>query len=100
MKLLLYVAAGLLAVGVAFLLIARNQIPADNPIVITAIIALFGVPPIGSFWMMYMSIRHEKNPLPMVLLAIFIPFTFVWYYFERVRPRAGSFGQREVKRWN
>jgi hypothetical protein len=35
--------------------------------------------------MMYMSIRYEKHPLPMVLLAAFIPFSFLWYYFERVR---------------
>jgi hypothetical protein len=39
---------------------------------------------VGAFWMMYMSIRHEKSPLPMVMLA-FIPFTFLWYYFERFR---------------
>jgi len=36
--------------------------------------------------MMYMSIRYEKKPLPFVLLALLIPFTFLWYYFERVRP--------------
>lgn len=35
---------------------------------------------------MYMSIRYEKKPLPMLALALFVPFTFVWYYFERVRP--------------
>ncbi len=35
--------------------------------------------------MLYMAIRYEKHPLPMVLLA-FVPFAFFWYYFERVRP--------------
>ena len=36
--------------------------------------------------MMYMAIRHEKRPLPIILLA-FLPYTFLWYYFERVKPQ-------------
>jgi len=47
--------------------------------------------PIGAFWMIYMSLRFEKKPVPYVLLA-FVPYSFLWYYFERVRPgipRAG-----------
>lgn len=84
MKLLLYIAGGLVAMGVAALLITRGQAPASHPALLIAFVALFGIPPLGAFWMMYMSIRHEKNPFPMVLLA-FIPFTFLWYYFERVR---------------
>ena len=87
MKLLLYVAAGFLALGLAVLVITRGHAPASNPLMLFAIVALFLVPPLGAFWMVYMSVRYEKAPLPLVLLAFFIPFTFVWYYFERVRAR-------------
>ena len=48
------------------------------------LVFVFAVPPLGAWWMIYMAIRYEKNPLPMILLA-FLPYTFVWYYFERVR---------------
>lgn len=45
---------------------------------------VFVVPPVGTFWMLYVSIRHETHPLPMALLS-FVPYAFLWYYFERVR---------------
>jgi hypothetical protein len=83
-KLLLYVVGGFVVMAGAAILIARGQAPENNPAILVAFIALFAIPPLGAFWMMYMSVRHEKSPLPMVLLA-FIPFTFLWYYFERVR---------------
>jgi len=85
-KVLLYVALGFAAMAAAALLITRGQAPESNPAVAVAFVALFAVPPVGAFWMMYMSIRYEKKPLPFVLLALLIPFTFLWYYFERVRP--------------
>ena len=86
MKLLLYIGSGFLVMGAAALLIAREQAPAGNLVVLSAFLALFAIPPLGAFWMMYMSVRDEKNPFPMILLA-FIPFTFVWFYFERIRHR-------------
>ncbi len=49
-----------------------------------ALCVIFAIAPLGAFWMMYMAIRHERSPLPMIALA-FIPFTFLWFYFERVR---------------
>ena len=85
MKLLFYVAGGFVVMAVAALVITRGQAPDSHPVILFAFVALFGIPPLGAFWMMYVSIRHEKNPLPMVLLAL-IPFTFVWYYLERIRP--------------
>ena len=85
MKLFIYIIAGLLVFMLAGLVITRGQAPADSPAMMFGLWILFGVPPVGSFWMMYMSIRYEKNPLPMILLAL-IPFTFLWYYRERVRP--------------
>jgi hypothetical protein len=85
-KLLLYVAGGFVAMALAALVITGGgQAPESHPLMLLAFVALFAVPPLGAFWMMYMSVRYEKKPLPMVLLA-FIPFTFFWYYFERVRP--------------
>ncbi len=34
--------------------------------------------------MLYMAVRYEAQPLPMMFLA-FVPYAFLWYYFERVR---------------
>jgi uncharacterized integral membrane protein len=42
--------------------------------------------PFGSFWMLYQSIRFESKPLKYVILS-FLPYAFLWYYFERVRKR-------------
>jgi len=86
MKLVLYVVGGFVALALAVLVITRGQAPASNPVMLFAVVALFVIPPLGAFWMIYMSIRYEKRPMPLLLLAFFIPFTFVWYYFERVRP--------------
>ncbi len=91
MKLFLYIVGGFVAMAAAALLMARGPAPEGHPAILFAFVILFAVPPIGAFWMMYMSIRHEKSPLPLVLLA-FIPFTFLWYYFDRVRP--GKVGRR------
>ena len=85
MKLLIYIVGGFAAMAAAALLIARGQAPESHPAILFAFVALFAIPPVGAFWMMYMSIRYEKNPFPMVMLA-FVPYTFLWYYFERVRP--------------
>lgn len=86
MKLLLYIAFGFVVTAVAILLLLRGPAPESHPALMFALVVLFGIPPLGAFWMIYMSIRHEKNPFPMLLLALFIPFAFLWYYFERVRP--------------
>jgi hypothetical protein len=86
MKLLIYVALSLVLTGSAVLLLTRGPAPENHPAVLL-LIGLFGIAPLGAFWMMYMSIRYEKKPFPLLLLASFVPFTFLWYYFERVRPR-------------
>jgi len=84
MKLLLYIVLGFVVVGAALVLIAGNNAPASSSLILFGFVILFAIPPVGAFWMMYQSIRYEKKPLPIVLLA-FIPFSFLWYYFERVR---------------
>lgn len=43
--------------------------------------------PVFGIWMLYQAIRYEVKPLPYVLLIAFVPFSYVWYYVERVRPR-------------
>ena len=40
---------------------------------------------LGNFWMMYMAIRYEKEPFPLVAMACLIPFSCVWYYLGRFR---------------
>jgi NADH:ubiquinone oxidoreductase subunit 2 (subunit N) len=84
MKLGIYVVGGFAVLGLCFVLLSSSQPPVNNPVVMLCLVALFGIPPLGAFWMMYMAIRHEKNPAPVILLA-FIPFAFLWYYFDRFR---------------
>jgi hypothetical protein len=43
---------------------------------------------LGSFWMLYQSVRYEIRPLSFILFS-FIPFSFVWYYFQRYSKRTG-----------
>jgi len=58
---------------------------AKNGFEIFIVMILFMGSPIGSYWMIYKSIRYEARPLPFIVLAL-IPLAFLWYYFERVRP--------------
>jgi len=46
---------------------------------------------IGCLWMFYQAVRYELRPLRFVLLA-FLPFSFIWYYYERYLRR--QFRQR------
>jgi hypothetical protein len=43
--------------------------------------------PLCALWMVYQAVRHEAKPFFYIFLAGFVPFAFVWYYFERFRPR-------------
>jgi hypothetical protein len=94
MRLLLYIIGGFVALALAALLVTGGQAPESHPLMLFAFVVLFAVPQIGAFWMLYVAIRYEKKPFPMLLLA-FIPFSFLWYYFERVRrgklKRSGDF---------
>jgi hypothetical protein len=79
--LVVLVIAGLNSV-MAVVVFSRGAI--KDPVVVFALSLLFVVPNIGTIWMLYISIRFERRPLPFVLLA-FIPYAFLWYYFQRVR---------------
>ena len=43
---------------------------------------------IGALWMLYQSVRYEIRPLLFCVLSI-VPFSFVWYYYERSTKRQG-----------
>jgi len=80
----------LLLIGIAALPLAvsvvAGQSPEPNPLVLFVIATPFVALSLGALWMMYLSTRYEKKPLPILLLAMFVPFSFLWYYFGRVRP--------------
>lgn len=43
---------------------------------------------IVALWMLYQAIRYEIRPWRFILLS-FLPFSFIWYYFERYSRRRG-----------
>jgi len=57
-----------------------------TPLSTALVFAYFVAPNVGTIWMLYRVIRFERDPLPVALLAL-VPFAFLWYYFERVRPQ-------------
>lgn len=85
MKLFLWVFFGLAITGLLFWMLADPRIP-GKPLFMALYAVVCMVMTVGVFWMMYFSIRHEKRPWRMILLAV-VPYAFLWYYFERVKPR-------------
>jgi hypothetical protein len=57
-----------------------------NALIALLALVIVGGTTIGNFWMMYMAVRYEKEPFPLVAMACLIPFSCVWYYLGRVRP--------------
>ena len=53
-----------------------------DPGAIFIVLILFISPNIGTLWMIYVAAKSEKKPLAYMLLA-FIPFFFIFYYFDR-----------------
>ena len=90
---LLWILLGFAVAGLAFWTITSEG--PENPFLVFAVVVVFAVAPIGAFWMLYMAIRYETHPLLMVLMA-FVPYAFLWYYFERVRPGKLSRGIRSA----
>jgi hypothetical protein len=43
---------------------------------------------LGALWMLYQSARYEIRPFLFCVLSI-VPFSFIWYYYERHRKRQG-----------
>lgn len=84
MKSLLWIMLGFAVLGSATWLVTASGTP-QGPILFLLVL-LFAVAPSGAFWMMYQVIRHEREPFPLIALALLVPFAFLWYYFDRVRP--------------
>jgi hypothetical protein len=84
MKRALWVVPGIALIGFAFWVVTTSVEISPSPINLLWIGLVFGIPPLGTFWMWYMAIRYERRPLLFMLLA-FIPYFFLGYYFERVR---------------
>jgi hypothetical protein len=43
---------------------------------------------VGCIWMFYEAARYEIRPFRFIILC-FVPFSFIWYYFERYSKRTG-----------
>ena len=43
---------------------------------------------VGCIWMFYQAARYEIRPFRFIILC-FVPFSFIWYYFERYSKRTG-----------
>jgi len=55
-----------------------------TPTLVVTLGLFYAIHPIGALWMVYQCLRYEKSPFPLLLLCL-VPYSFVWYYFERVR---------------
>lgn len=86
MKMCLWAIFGFAIAGVAFWIVTSTETVPPRPLPLLGLALVFGVSPIGTFWMLYRVIRYEKRPFPFILLA-FVPYFFLGYYFERVRGR-------------
>ena len=84
MKIILWILAGFVVTGLAFYAVMSPWYP-KNPAAEFLAVIFFCAPSAGAFWMLFTAIRNERSPVRIVLLA-FLPYAFLWYYFERVRP--------------
>lgn len=80
----LWALVGCAVTGVGVWMVTTPTTVPLQPLPVVLVLFVFCIPPIGSFWMLFVVIRHEKHPLPWMLLA-FLPYFSVGYYFERVR---------------
>lgn len=60
MRLYLWILLGLVVTILAFVMVASSMDP-QNPIFLILAVFVFAVPPFGAYWMLYMTIRYEKN---------------------------------------
>jgi hypothetical protein len=61
-----------------------------NPAFIVALGIFYSLQPLGALWMIYQCVRYERRPFPLLLVAL-VPYSFVWYYFERVKKGKQTF---------
>jgi hypothetical protein len=61
----------------------------QNSIEVAVLSVFCTVYPLGAYWMLYRVVRYEAHLFPYIALS-FVPFYFLKYYVERVRPFRGS----------
>lgn len=64
----------------------------DHPIRLILSLILFCGSAAGVLWMLFIVICHEEPLLPMILIVLCIPNSFLWYYFERLRTKRHLIG--------
>lgn len=89
---LLWLVSGPAAVAVLFmLLIGPYDLPNAVFFALTEILPLvIAIGNVGAIWMIYQAIRYEVRPLHFVLIALFLPLSSIWYFFERFAKRRGA----------
>jgi hypothetical protein len=65
----------------------------DTPVASRIAVAYFLFLSLGLYWMLYDSCQHDKR-FTRKMWLFFVPGGFLWYYFERFRPRQLSKHQR------
>jgi hypothetical protein len=96
MKLVLWVMTGFVACVLgAWLMSGMNSNPFAQ--VIGAI--PWVVAPVGALWMIIVASKREKHPWPKIWLALLVPFSSLWYYFEEVRHDKDPVRWREGVGW-
>ena len=58
----------------------------DTPVASRIAVGYFLILALGSYWMLYDCWQHDKR-LTRKMWLLFVPGGFLWYYFERFRPR-------------
>lgn len=58
----------------------------SHPVLLPLILLAFTASGLGGWWMLFMILRHEKGMFPIILAPLLIPNSFLWYYFERIKP--------------
>lgn len=80
---LVFIAITLLA---GWVVIYSNWNLQDNPVASRIAIGYFFFVCAGGYWMLYDCWRHDRKFTRKMWLS-FVPGGFLWYYFERFRPR-------------
>ena len=65
----------------------RNPFLEEIGTAAVVIMPILFLQPFCGIWMLYQVIRYEVKPLPYLFLIAFVPFSYIWYYIEKVRPR-------------
>ncbi len=88
--------ACLIAVGAAGFWAVEKYAPFRfaQPVTIAVCLAVAGVGALGALWMIWAALRGQQKPFTMVVIAMFIPYAFVWYYSKR----AGEFERAQLRR--